>query len=79
MTEARGSQNENTSEALRDYDGPALDRARTSPESQRDMRAMLFQAMERQSSFWLTGGLVAVHADSRRREEIGRASCRERV
>lgn len=70
MTEARGSQNEDTSEALRDYDGPALDRARTSPESQRDMRAMLFQAMERQSSFWLTGGLVAVHADSRRREDI---------
>jgi hypothetical protein len=29
MTEARGSRNEHTSEALRDYDGPALDRART--------------------------------------------------
>lgn len=79
MTEARGPANERVLEALRDYSGGKPAQPRSVDELSREQRAVLFQVLDRQSSFWLTGGLIAVHAESRRREDIWSAMQRKEV
>ena len=44
-----------------------------------DLNALRASEFERQQSFWLTGGLVAVHADSRSRDGVWQAMQRKEV
>ena len=79
MTEARGARSERILRAMRDFEGGKPAQPRNADEMTGNIRAVLLQVMERQASFWLTGGLVAVHADSRRREDIWEALKRKEV
>jgi hypothetical protein len=79
MSEARGPRNERIRRAMRDYDGGAPAQPRSDEQMRSEQRAVLFQSLDRQASFWLTGGLIAVHAESRRREDIWAAMQRREV
>ncbi|MEH6593168.1 MAG: DUF3604 domain-containing protein [Halioglobus sp.] len=69
MTEAFGSENERMAKrATGDHREP-IPRSVSLADS-KDLGLVKLRNMERQNSFWLTGGLVAVHSDGRNREAI---------
>jgi hypothetical protein len=74
MTEQRGSQDPEQANALRgEPEEPALEPRPFDPTQVRGLGAFRIAETERQNSFWLTGGLVAVHAEGRSRDGIWNA------
>ena len=74
MTEQRGAQSpEQTSLMAGEPEAPALEPRPFDPSTIKGMGAFRIAETERQNSFWLTGGLVAVHAESRTRDGVWNA------
>jgi len=74
MTEQRGPQSpEQASLLVGEPEAPALEPRPFDPTTVRGMGAFRIAETERQNSFWLTGGLVAVHAESRTRDGVWNA------
>lgn len=73
MTEARGPVNERWREILFGEAEPTDESVPITPEQVLAMRPFLRVWLERQASFFLTGGLVAVHAKERTRDGIWNA------
>ncbi len=68
MTEAFGSDNPRMAQRTSDTRDPSP--RSVSLSEAKDVGLVNLRNMERQNSFWLTGGLVAVHSDGRNREAI---------
>jgi Protein of unknown function (DUF3604) len=71
MTEQRGASSPEQARILAaEPEAPALEPRPFDPSTVKGMGAFRIAETERQNSFWLTGGLVAVHATSRSRDGI---------
>ncbi len=71
MTEQRGAKSPDQARMLTgEPEAPALEPRPFDPSTIRGMGAFRIAETERQNSFWLTGGLVAVHTESRTRDGI---------
>jgi hypothetical protein len=74
MTEQRGAKSPDQGRLFTgEPEAPALEPRPFDPSTVRGMGAFRIAETERQNSFWLTGGLVAVHAESRTRDGIWNA------
>jgi hypothetical protein len=74
MTEQRGAASPEQARMLTgEPELPALEPRPFDPRGVRGMGAFRIAETERQNSFWLTGGLVAVHAESRTRDGVWNA------
>ena len=73
MSEARGAVDERWREIIFGIDEPTEESVPLTPEEVLSMRPFQRVWLERQASFFLTGGLVAVHAKERTRDAIWQA------
>ena len=74
MTEQRGAKTPEQARVLSgEPEPPTLEPRPFDPSTIRGMGAFRIAETERQNSFWLTGGLVAVHAESRSRDGVWNA------
>jgi Protein of unknown function (DUF3604) len=74
MTEQRGADSPDQARLLTgEPEAPALEPRPFDATQVRGMGAFRIAETERQNSFWLTGGLVAVHAESRTRDGVWNA------
>jgi hypothetical protein len=74
MTEQRGAKTpEQASLLAGEPEAPTLEPRAFDPSSVQGMGVFRIAETERQNSFWLTGGLVAVHAESRTRDGVWNA------
>jgi hypothetical protein len=74
MTEQRGAKSPDQARMLTgEPEPPTLEPRRFDPSTVRGMGAFRIAETERQNSFWLTGGLVAVHAEGRSRDGVWNA------
>jgi hypothetical protein len=74
MTEQRGPKSPDQARILTgEPETPSLEPRTFDPSSVKGMGAFRIAETERQNSFWLTGGLVAVHAESRTRDGVWNA------
>ena len=74
MTEQRGAKSPDQAALLvGEPEKPTLEPRRFDPSLVQGMGAFRIAETERQNSFWLTGGLVAVHAESRTRDGVWNA------
>ena len=74
MTEQRGAKSADQARMLTGApEAPSLEPRPFDPSSIHGMGAFRIAETERQNSFWLTGGLVAVHAESRTRDGVWNA------
>jgi hypothetical protein len=74
MTEQRGAKSPEQARMIGgEPEEPALEPRAFDPNSVQGMGVFRIAETERQNSFWLTGGLVAVHAESRTRDGVWNA------
>ena len=74
MTEQRGARSPDQARLVAgEPEAPTLEPRRFDPSTIQGMGAFRIAETERQNSFWLTGGLVAVHAEGRTRDGVWNA------